>query len=261
MSNIKDQTNQAWHDFLLSLTGMTKEQLSSPKTIGLWSVKDIMAHITAWEDIFLEACEEYLEGTVPQIFELNWREEGDAINADLWEEFKDITIPEAWSNLNETHLRYMQALNSDILMGEPDMKNLAEEIGHKHYMHHAKKVREYSATIPSLAEGIAYYLLKSEHKPNLENPEDWKELEASQEYIQCALTPEAVTQFANRIYRQYEGELSLVLFDLSKFQPEAVQAKERTVFQDHIHGWFKLDAAIGIRSMHKAESCWIFPWS
>ena len=48
-----------------TLTRLTEEDMTGQGVIGEWSVKDILAHLAAWEGLFLSWYESGLHGSVP----------------------------------------------------------------------------------------------------------------------------------------------------------------------------------------------------
>ncbi len=257
---LHQNVHKNWHDFLLCLSGIPDELMLKPKTIGLWSIKDVMAHISSWEEIYIEAAAEYLRGEVPQIFSLDWEADGDALNADLVEERRSWSLAETWRNLCDGHRYLARAIATPALLEESDMVSLAHEITWKHYAHHGARVRGFRKD-KCPAEGLVYYVLKTDKLPDLENPDDWADLEGSHEYIQCALEPRAAVYMANRLYANWDGMLVLLVIDLARFQPEAVKVKGRTSISGHIHGWFSLAAVFDVRQMFRGQDGkWFFPW-
>ena len=249
-----------WHDFLLTLSGMPEDFMRREKTIGLWSIQDVMNHICAWEEIFIEAASEFLRGSEHWVFDLDWETEGDALNADLREDRLEWSLAESFRNLSEVHRFLVRALVTPEVLAEPDLVSLAHEVTWKHYAHHGKRIREFrKSEFPT--EGLVYYVLKCNDLPDPGVPEEWAELDGSQEYIQCALEPQAVEYMANRLYRGYDGTLALLVIDMVKFQPEAVKAKGRTSLSGHLHGWFSLESVLDVRQMIRGgDGRWNFPW-
>jgi hypothetical protein len=45
----------AWEQFKESYAGLSNSQLAEPGVMGNWSVKDILAHVTTWEEEALKA--------------------------------------------------------------------------------------------------------------------------------------------------------------------------------------------------------------
>lgn len=260
VDTLHQNVHKAWHNFLLSLSGMRDEFMLREKTIGLWSIKDVMGHITSWEEIYIEAAGQLLAGEVPQVFAIDWDKEGDAINAELVAERADLSLRESWRNLGATHRILARAISTPAVLAEPDMVSLAHEITWKHYEHHGNRIRAYRKD-KCPREGLVYYVMKMDGLPDIANPEHWKELEGSQEYIQCALEPSAAVYMANRLYGAYDGGLVVLVIDLARFQPEAVKAKGRTTLSSHVHGWFNLEAVLDVRQMFRdGEGNWFFPW-
>ena len=54
--------NDAWAVFKESYTGLPESQLLEPGVTGKWSVRDILAHITTWEEEALKYLPLILEG-------------------------------------------------------------------------------------------------------------------------------------------------------------------------------------------------------
>ncbi len=253
--------HQSWHLYLQALAGLPDDFMTAEKTIGLWSVKDIMGHTASWERLYIGAIEEYLSGRRPRIFDLDWEKDGDATNAKLWAEKQHMTLQQAWRGLTNIHREFLTAFSNPEVLEEPDMVALAQEISWKHYDHHAAKVRGYRrAEFPDEA-GFCYYVMRVEYWPDLDNPEHWQNLEGSQEFIQCAMEPDAVEMMANRLFAHLrDPALAVLVLDLAKFQPEAVKAGGRTTLSGHIHGWFALNSVVDCRRMLRDENGrWRFP--
>ncbi|MEW6279131.1 MAG: DinB family protein [Candidatus Eremiobacterota bacterium] len=256
--------HSAWHLFLQSLAGLPEEVVLKERAIGLWSVKDIIGHIASWEQEFIQATEEYLSDQRPRIFDLDWGKDGDAINARLAAAKAEMPLRQAWLELSETHRSFLAALANPEVLAEHDMVALAEEISWKHYNHHAAKVREYRKKAGFEDEaGFVFYVMRVDRWPDLANPEHWRNLEGSQEFIQCAVEPQAVELMANRIFAGLsDPALAVLVIDLAMFQPEAVKAGGRTTLTGHITGWFTLASVVDVRRMVRREQDgrWAFPW-
>jgi hypothetical protein len=55
----------AWMEFRKSYDGLTERQLLEPGVTGQWSVRDIIAHVTTWEEEALKHLPAILEGRTP----------------------------------------------------------------------------------------------------------------------------------------------------------------------------------------------------
>ena len=62
-----------------AFNGLSPEQMRMPGASGVWSVKDVLAHIAAWESELVTALNQVLNGRVPAILDIEdideWNEE------------------------------------------------------------------------------------------------------------------------------------------------------------------------------------------
>jgi hypothetical protein len=57
--------DKAWVAFKESYAGLTEAQLLEPGVTGRWSIRDIIAHVTTWEEEALEHLPAILAGRRP----------------------------------------------------------------------------------------------------------------------------------------------------------------------------------------------------
>lgn len=76
---------EAREELLAAIAGLTPEQMRIPGAVGVWSVKDVLAHITAWESELVTALNQAQNRRVPHIIQIEdihgWNEEQYHINA------------------------------------------------------------------------------------------------------------------------------------------------------------------------------------
>jgi hypothetical protein len=60
-----NKLEQAWASFKESYAGLADEQLIAPGVTEDWSVKDILAHVTWWEEETMKHLPHILQGTQP----------------------------------------------------------------------------------------------------------------------------------------------------------------------------------------------------
>ena len=60
--------DQAWVGLQESYAGLSDAQLTQPGVVGDWSVKDILAHVTWWEEEALTHLPHILEGQKPPLY-------------------------------------------------------------------------------------------------------------------------------------------------------------------------------------------------
>jgi uncharacterized protein (TIGR03083 family) len=87
------------------LAGISPDQLEAPATIGdgEWSAKDLVGHLTTWEEIALAAIDEWRAGERPAIEDTFAMGGGDALNADEVARKSTRTAPELLEAFDEVH--------------------------------------------------------------------------------------------------------------------------------------------------------------
>ena len=85
-----------------------------PGVTGAWSVRDILAHVTTWEDEALKHLPLILEGGTPPRYSVRYGGI-DAFNARMTEQKSSLSLSEGRRQLEETHRRLI-----DFVQGAPD---------------------------------------------------------------------------------------------------------------------------------------------
>ncbi|MGF1504594.1 MAG: DinB family protein [Anaerolineae bacterium] len=50
-----DELKAARADFMQAVEGLSAEEMLRPSAVGIWSIKDVMAHLVAWESELITA--------------------------------------------------------------------------------------------------------------------------------------------------------------------------------------------------------------
>jgi DinB superfamily len=87
------------------LAGISVEELEEPATIGggEWSAKDLVGHLTTWEEIALTSLEEWRRGERPAIEDTFALAGTDALNADEVARKSLASAPELLKRFDEVH--------------------------------------------------------------------------------------------------------------------------------------------------------------
>ena len=101
----------AWATFKGSYAGLTDEQLVEPGVTGDWSVKDILAHVSWWEEEALKHLPTILQGGRPPRYSVLYGGI-DAFNAQMTEQKRDLPLSEVLKQLDETHLRLVEYIQN-----------------------------------------------------------------------------------------------------------------------------------------------------
>jgi hypothetical protein len=138
---------QAWADLQASYAGLTEAQLLAPGVSGEWSVKDIVAHVTAWEQEALKFLPLILEGGRPPRYSVTYGSI-DAFNARVAEQKRGVSWDELIREMEDTHRRlvdYVRNAPDEELARETRFRRRLGWDSYKHYPQHEKAIREWRA--------------------------------------------------------------------------------------------------------------------
>lgn len=138
-----DKLEKAWADLKASYAGMSEAQMMQPGVTGEWSVKDILAHVTTWEEEALRMMPVILENKTPpryadQYGGLN------AFNAQMSAQKRDLPLAEVLAQLDATHRRlieYVQRAPDDQITRETRFRRRLRLDTYSHYPEHARAIR------------------------------------------------------------------------------------------------------------------------
>ena len=134
----------AWAAFCDSYAGLSEAELVTPGVVGDWSVKDILAHVTTWEEEALKYLPVIAEGGRPP----RYAAVGgiDAFNARMTEQKRGRSLAEVSRQLQETHHRLVDLVRQapgDQLAGETRFRRRLRLDTYGHYAEHAKAILEW----------------------------------------------------------------------------------------------------------------------
>ena len=82
--DLLDELSSARREMLDALAGLTPEDMMITGVVGLWSVKDILAHLSAWESEVVTALNQVQNKRIPSILRIEdideWNDEQYRIN-------------------------------------------------------------------------------------------------------------------------------------------------------------------------------------
>src|SRR5438876_11172576 len=96
--------DKAWVAFNESYAGLSDVRLMEPGVTGAWSVRDILAHVTTWEEEALTHLPLILEGGTPPRYSVRYGGI-DAFNARMTEQKASLSLATVRRQLDETHRR------------------------------------------------------------------------------------------------------------------------------------------------------------
>lgn len=141
-SQLIARLEKSWTDFQDSFKGLSEEQLLSPGVTGGWSVKDIIAHVSWWEEESLKHLPEILQGIQPQRYSVLYGGI-DAFNALMTEKWRVVTLAEVRKRADETHhrlIKYLQSIPEEYFTRESSFRRRLRLDTYSHYPIHTRAI-------------------------------------------------------------------------------------------------------------------------
>ncbi|MRR29731.1 ClbS/DfsB family four-helix bundle protein [bacterium] len=140
-----DKVEKAWNDFHQSYAGLRPDQMIQPGVDGAWSVRDLLAHVSWWEDELLQHLPEILAGIRPQRYSVLYGGI-DAFNALMTEKWAPLTLAEVQHKVHETHAKviaYLQSVPEEHFKSGSKFRRRILLDTYGHYPYHAKSIRDW----------------------------------------------------------------------------------------------------------------------
>ena len=135
----------AWKDFEQSYAGLSHSHLLIPNVTGRWSVRDIIAHVTWWEEEALKHLPLIREGGRPPRYSVQYGGI-DAFNALMTEQRKDLSLAEVLRQHDAVHaqlVEYVANAPEDLFTRETRFRRRLRLDTFGHYPVHARAVRNW----------------------------------------------------------------------------------------------------------------------
>ena len=134
-----------WRDLLASYAGLSDAGLTEPGVTGTWSVKDIIAHVSAWEEEALTHLPVVLAGGRPPRYSVT---HGgiDAFNAQMTERHRTLTLADVLRQREETHRRllaFVGRVPEAACAGDTRFRRRLRLDTYGHYAVHTKAIRKW----------------------------------------------------------------------------------------------------------------------
>jgi hypothetical protein len=145
-----------WDNLQASLDGLTEEQMHQPGVVGEWTIKDILAHITAWQTRLITTLFKAERGVTPEMTEAG--KTVDQMNEKFYREMKDRSFDQVWDDLDSSYHQLLSRLEGwkekDLfdpkrfkwMKGDPFAAYIAGD-SYEHYEEHAAQIRAWRKTI------------------------------------------------------------------------------------------------------------------
>jgi len=103
-----------------NLDDLTELDMTRPGAVGEWSVKDVIAHLMAWEQLFLGWYEAGLQGRIPETTPVGMSKKAiDTLNQKIFVEYRECSLNEILAEFHDSHqqvLAVVQAIPEEDLL-------------------------------------------------------------------------------------------------------------------------------------------------
>lgn len=137
--------NTAWTALTESYAGLSDAQMTEPGVAGDWSVKDILAHVTTWEEEALKYLPLIAQGGRPPRYSVKYGGI-DAFNAQMTERNRSLSLAEVRQQRDDTHQRlisYIESAPEEQFMRETPFRHRLRLDTYSHYPIHTRMIREW----------------------------------------------------------------------------------------------------------------------
>jgi hypothetical protein len=148
---VLNRLDKTWRALQESYAGLSEVEMSEPGVTGLWSVKDIIAHVTTWEEEALKHLPLILMGGKPPRYSVT---HGgiNAFNAATTVQKRDLEVAEVLRQRDAVHQRlieYIETIPEDHLGSDARFRRRLRADTYSHYPIHAKAISNWRAGRPA----------------------------------------------------------------------------------------------------------------
>ena len=140
-----NRLDTAWVAFQASYAGLSNSQLAEPGAAGDWSVKDIIAHVTWWEEEALRHLPLIIAGDRPPRYSVTYGGIN-AFNAMMAERKRHVSLSDVLTQQDDTHRRlidFIRSVPEDQFTRETRFRRRLRLDTYSHYPIHTKAIREW----------------------------------------------------------------------------------------------------------------------
>jgi uncharacterized protein (TIGR03083 family) len=135
---------KAWTALNDSYAGLSDAQLTTPGVAGEWSVRDVLAHVTTWDEEALKYLPLIISGGRPP----RYASFGglDAFNARTMAAKRALSLAEVLDQFDETHQRlvaYLRTVPDEQFTTETRFRHRLRLDTYSHYPLHAQMIRDW----------------------------------------------------------------------------------------------------------------------
>lgn len=140
-----EKLDKAWTEFQDSYAGLPEPQMTEPGVTGDWSVKEIIAHVSAWEEEALKYLPLILGGGRPPRYSTMYGGI-DAFNVQMTERKRELSLAEIMQEAETTHRKLVETIqdvSEEQFARETRFRRRVRLDTYGHYLAHAEAIREW----------------------------------------------------------------------------------------------------------------------
>lgn len=142
-SELLGRIDRAWTGFTDSIAGLSDAQMTDTKVTSIWTVKDIVAHVTWWEEEALKYLPLLAMGGRPPKYSQMYGGL-DAFNALMTEERRRLPLAQVLAQSRSVHERlvaYVASAPDELTVSDTPFRKRLRLDTYGHYPLHAKALR------------------------------------------------------------------------------------------------------------------------
>lgn len=140
-----EKLNAAWDAFQEAYAGLSEAGLLEPGVTGDWSIKEIIAHVTAWEKEALKMLPLIQKGQRPPRYK-DLYGGIDAFNAQKAAASQSLSLSQVLQQAQETHQRlvdYIQQVPDELFTRDTPFRRRLRLDTYSHYQEHTSAIRKW----------------------------------------------------------------------------------------------------------------------
>ncbi len=141
-SHLLKRFDKAWETLKASYTGLSDSELMEPGVTAAWSIRDIIAHVTSWEEESLTHLPLILAGGKPPRYSVTYGGI-DAFNARTTEQRRNLPLSDVLRRRDEIHRRlidFIKSVPEDQFTEETRFRRRLRLDTYGHYRKHAEAI-------------------------------------------------------------------------------------------------------------------------
>ncbi len=144
LEDLVAEIENQWADLSAAVRGLTDAEMCRPGIVGTWSIKDVFAHIAAWEEEGAKRIDQIANGLGES---LQWptQDEENAMNARAVEVMRERTLEQVVKRMEEAHQDLTDMLvtfGEELMMAKMEVPAAEWVPGwtYLHYQDHAPQI-------------------------------------------------------------------------------------------------------------------------